>query len=251
MPANESGLLKSYLLSRHGFAHGFSLRHTDPDLALRALAIDPRRVYQATQVHGSAVLVAEGDPALMRGREADALVAATADAAVAVRVADCVPLLVGAMTSGDAVAIHAGWRGITRGVIPEALAELHRLVRGSGTASRDTDLVAAIGPCIGPCCFEVGSVVADQIAAVSSQAVVVSRGGDKAHVDLRRAVRLQLRSCGLRDDSIEDVAGCTKHEPDRFFSYRRDGANAGRQLGIIAHLKPGNASGSREDRRIA
>jgi copper oxidase (laccase) domain-containing protein len=89
-------------------------------------------------------------------------------------------------------------------------------------------LVAAIGPCIGACCFEVGADVADQIG------FVVHRRGDKAYVDLRAAVRAQLLALGLTGTRVEDVAGCTKHEAERFHSFRRDGANSGRMLAAIA-----------------
>jgi purine-nucleoside/S-methyl-5'-thioadenosine phosphorylase / adenosine deaminase len=232
VPANESGLMNAEVLARNGFVHGFTTRQTDLTLALQALGIDERRFYQASQVHGAAVVVADGEPARIRTQEADALVARAAGAAVSVRVADCVPVLVGAPSSGAAAAIHAGWRGIVRGVIPRALAELSRLTGGSERAV-EAGLVAAIGPCIGPCCFEVGSEVANEIAGAVSEDVVVNRRGGKAYVDLRRAVRAQLRTLGLRDEDVEDVPGCTKHEPERFFSFRRDGANAGRQLGII------------------
>jgi hypothetical protein len=103
-------------------------------------------------------------------------------------------------------------------------------------------MLAAVGPCIGACCFEVGADVGEQIDASARRdprwpaagAVVVRRSGDKAYVDLRAAVRSQLRALGLADANIEDVAGCTKHEPERFHSYRRDGANSGRMLAAVA-----------------
>jgi len=105
------------------------------------------------------------------------------------------------------------------------------------------ELVAAIGPCIGPCCFEVGAEVVPQIlaAAGNDEGIVQAREpgepgelGEpkKAYLDLRRAVRRQLESAGVRD--IEDVPGCTKCDPIRFFSYRRDGAQSGRHLAVIA-----------------
>jgi YfiH family protein len=220
---NSTFVLKAELLSRHGFVHGFSLRSTDPILALRALGID--EVFQTSQVHGAGVVVAEGDPGKIRQKEGDALLIRTPRAAAAVRVADCVPVLVGAR-QGAALAIHAGWRGIVRGVVAAALAQL--------TRAGGLDPVAAIGPCIGPCCFEVGLDVANQIAEAAGVDVVATRKAEKAYVDLRRAVRAQLRACGVVE--IEDVAGCTKHEPERFFSFRREGANAGRQVGfIVAH----------------
>jgi polyphenol oxidase len=224
-PPGISRVLTSPLLSKHGFAHGFSPRTEEPGDLMRTL-LAPRTLYQANQVHGAAVLRGEGDVAALRLRSADALVA-RAPFAVGVRVADCVPVLVGALETGSVAAIHAGWRGVVLGVVPAALAEL----ANDGGARR----VVAIGPCIGPCCFEVGGDVADQIAAASHGAdVVVRRAGEKAYVDLRAAVRAQLAALGVAADDVEDVPGCTKCDAARFFSFRRDGANAGRHLAAIA-----------------
>jgi hypothetical protein len=97
-----------------------------------------------------------------------------------------------------------------------------------------SSVVAAIGPCIGPCCFEVDRDVAARIARAASEKAVVWVFGEKAYVDLRVAVRAQLLAQGVRAEWIEDVPGCTKHEPARFHSYRRDGAHSGRMLAAIA-----------------
>jgi YfiH family protein len=141
--------------------------------------------------------------------------------AIGVRVADCVPVLIGNEASGDVAAIHAGWRGVVSGVVR---AGVERLLSGNGAS----ELVAAIGPCIGACCFEVGGEVARQTG------FVVREAGGKAFVDLRAAVRAQLRDLGLEDARIEDVPGCTRHEATRFHSFRRDGASSGRMLAAIA-----------------
>ena len=95
-------------------------------------------------------------------------------------------------------------------------------------------LVAAVGPCIGPCCFEVGSEVVPLVlaAAGGDESIVARRAGDKAYVDLRRAVRRQLERAGVSD--IEDVPGCTRCDEGRFFSFRRDGQRSGRHLAVIA-----------------
>jgi YfiH family protein len=208
-------ILTSAVLAEAGFLHGFPTRDT-ADAALLA-ALDRPSVIQVKQVHGArAVLAAEA-----AGQEGDALVARAGEGAVGVRVADCVPVLVADPASGAVAAIHAGWRGVVSGVLGAGV----ELLGGNG-------LVAAIGPCIGPCCFEVGRDVGAQLG------FVVKEVGDKAYVDLRAAVRAQLRALGLADASIEDVAGCTKHEPERFHSYRRDGANSGRMLAAIAPRPP-------------
>lgn len=234
---NEAESLESPLLSKHGFAHGFSLRAKEPGDLMRGM-LAPRTLYQAEQVHGAGVVRGEGDAETVRQVKADALVA-RAPFAVGVRVADCVPLLVGALGSGSVAAIHAGWRGTVLGVIPAALAMLatDRAGGAGGVSSGSERRVAAIGPCIGACCFEVGIDVAEKIAGASHGAAVVARtAGHKAWIDLRAAVRAQLRAGGLADDDIEDVPGCTRCDAARFFSFRRDGANAGRHLAVIAAL---------------
>jgi YfiH family protein len=203
-------VLESAILARAGFVHAFPTREVS-DAALRA-ALGDRSVIQVKQVHGArAVLVSDA-----AGQEGDAVVARAGGAAVGVRVADCVPVLVADRASGGVAAIHAGWRGVARGVVRAGV----DLLGGS-------DLVAAIGPCIGPCCFEVGREVGEQIG------FVVHRRADKDYVDLRAAVRAQLRALGLRDEYIDDVAGCTQHEPERFHSFRRDGPSSGRMLAAI------------------
>jgi hypothetical protein len=254
-------VLVSKLLSKAGFRHGFSTRAggvspapfeafdfallRDPD-ALREnqrrlaeeVGFDPARLHQTMQVHGASVVVANGDPVSLVKREADALVAEPQSGdAVAVRVADCVPVLVADPASGRVAAIHAGWRGVVGGVIDAAV---RMMVEGRG-AGATSGFVAAIGPCIGACCFEVGADVAEQIAKASDPSVVARRdeARGKAFVDLRRAVRSQLRGLGLSDASIDDVpsaeihVGCTRCDAARFYSYRRDGDRSGRLVGVI------------------
>jgi YfiH family protein len=211
-------LLHSTLLTEMGFPHAFPTRDTT-DAALHE-ALGVARVVQVKQVHGArAVDVEEAATA-----EADAIIARAASSrapaerlAVGVRVADCVPILVGDVETGDVAAIHAGWRGVVAGVVGA----------GVGMLGGRLGLVAAIGPCIEACCFEVGPEVAERTG------FVVRSDGEKSFVDLRAAVREELRQAGLRDACIDDVPGCTKHTAE-FHSFRRDGANSGRMLAAIA-----------------
>jgi polyphenol oxidase len=215
--------LESSLLRGAGFRHGFATRKLDfrpPSAhAVEALGlvlrIDPAKVYQVSQVHGAVALLAEGDPQAMLSREADALVATEPGVAVGVRVADCVPVLLAHPETRTVAAVHAGWRGMVAGVIENAI-EVAQMKGGVG----------AIGPCIGACCFEVDLDVADRIGFIDRKV------GSKAYVDLRKAVRARLRSKGI--EHVEDVPGCTKCDPDRFFSHRRDHEAAGRHLAVIA-----------------
>lgn len=250
-------LLLSNALRRAGFSHGFSTRLggvspapfdsldfatlRDPATLAenqarlgRALGFDPTtELFQVTQVHGSDLVVAREDPKATLARTADALVAEPGSHhAVAVRVADCVPLLLADPTTGRVAAVHAGWRGVEGGVIGVAVRQL--------ASSAADHLLAAIGPCIGPCCFEVSRDVGEQIARVSTPDVIVRRddANGKAYVDLRLAARVQLVRAGLRDDNIEDVpardrTACTRCDRERFYSFRRDGDASGRLVGVI------------------
>src|SRR5206468_262506 len=112
--------------------------------AARALGVSPNRVYYLSQVHGAVAVDVRGDEDRREvlHREADAIVGHNPEAAIGVRMADCIPILVGDPATGAAAAIHAGWRGLVRGVIGAGIAAL----RSQGACG---ELLAAIGPHIG------------------------------------------------------------------------------------------------------
>jgi len=212
--------LESALLRGAGFRHGFSIRpwdfRSDRERSEEALALILRlpreRMYRVSQVHGARAVRASGDVAALAREEADVLVATDADTAVSVRVADCVPVLLANSKTGAVAAVHAGWRGVVAGAVGSAF-----------DLGGPFDL-AAIGPCIGACCFEIGDDVAAKLAPHVRD----------RHGDLRAAVRARLRARGVDDAHIDDVPGCTRCDAERFFSHRRDGDAAGRHLAVIA-----------------
>lgn len=246
--------LRSQKLESAGFRHAFSTRAggvSDPpydalDFAIlrdaaklrenqrrlaEAVGFDPARLYQTKQVHGRVVLRAEGEPARFVENEADGILGEPGtDHAVAVRVADCVPVLLADASTGRVAAVHAGWRGVVAEIVREAMRSL------SPSAT-----IAAIGPCIGACCFEVGADVAEQIAHATTPDVIARRDEPrgKAFVDLRRGVRAQLVALGVPNEAIDDVPsaraheGCTRCDAERFYSYRRDADSSGRLVGVI------------------
>jgi YfiH family protein len=210
----------SKLLADAGFANGFAPRGD----GLVTLGVDEPSLYMVRQVHGSGVVLASGPPASVRDQPADAVVV-SGGAVGAVRVADCVPVLVGERSSGRAVAIHAGWRGVVSGVIPAAL---------SAMRARPCDMVAAVGPCIRSCCFEVGEDVAEQILfAVPAAGVEVRRQGGKVWLDLVVAVRAQLEACGVTGSNIEVVGSCTRCAPAGYPSFRREGQACDRIVAAV------------------
>jgi purine-nucleoside/S-methyl-5'-thioadenosine phosphorylase / adenosine deaminase len=246
--------LTSDLLTGGGFRHAFFTRRggvssgpfeslsfsvtvgDDPDKvrenrvrAGRALGVDPERIFFLSQVHGRAVVTLDGEKPREEvvSMEGDALVSGRPDLACAVRSADCVPILIADRRGGAVAAVHAGWRGCVAGVAASAVEALRR------HAGAPTDLVAAIGPHISLEAFEVSEEVALKLQAVADVPVLDRSFGARPHVDLRGLVRSQLRKAGLGDGAIDDVFGCTLREPERFFSFRRDGARSGRHLSAI------------------
>jgi len=190
--------------------------------ALRAGESPPGPVYQARQVHGASVVVVRGDEPLseIRAIEADALIAAAPGVTVGVRTADCVPALIEDTTAGLCAAVHAGWRGLLAGVLEATLPRLVEL------GARTERLRVALGPCIGPCCFEVGEEVAEKFAPEH-----VRRARPRPYVDLRAAAMARLHAAGVR--LVASDVPCTRCDPGRYYSYRRDGQGTPHHLHTI------------------
>ena len=174
----------------------------------------------------------EASPGAVAGHpEADAVYGTAADPAetlAAVRTADCVPILLAGPGGRWVAAVHAGWRGTAGGIATKVVMELAKL------GVPPIEWRAAIGPAIGRCCYEVSAEVAEQVARTSgADPSIPAEAPDKRYLDLQEANRLQLAWSGLREDRIHVAPFCTSCRPDLFFSYRREGAAAGRQMALI------------------
>jgi YfiH family protein len=190
--------------------------------------VEERAIALLSQVHGKHVIEVD-EPAgpLATLGEADAMWTSKVGVILGIRVADCAPVLVA--SPGGVAAIHAGWRGAAAGVVDAAIAAL-----SAGTGDGPDQMIASVGPCISVDRFEVGQEVVDAFAAVGITGV--SRMGDRGrpHLDLRRAVELQLRRAGVAH--VEHADLCTASD-DRFWSHRRDGEPSGRTAGVIARVR--------------
>ncbi len=182
-----------------------------------ALGVEPMRVLVARQVHRSTVLRHDEpdepsgylDPA-PKPRDADGHVTRLAGSVPMVLVADCLPVALAGR--GSVGMIHCGWRGLAAGIVE----------RGVNAAAATH---AAIGPGIGPCCYEVGEEV---LAAFEPLGPGLADG---AMLDLRAVARRLLERAGVERIEVSEM--CTSCNPDLFFSYRRDGDPTGRQAGLI------------------
>jgi YfiH family protein len=194
------------------------------------------RLYFARQVHGANLLRvrADDDPSQVAKAEADGLLSDAPGIAVAVFVADCVPVLMADAGTGAFAAVHAGWRGTLAGVVP---AMVRRMRADLGT--RPEDLRVALGPAIGVCCFEVGDEVVEAVervlpdAAKAGAIMRAGEGGARAHVDLKRLNVVLLAREGVPAAAIDAGPECTSCDRERFFSYRRDRGQTGQAAGFI------------------
>jgi hypothetical protein len=250
--------------------HGFTTRElqlSGDDPAARdgwnrlaaAFGVEADRLARLTQVHGATVLGVPEDTAGAAASgtwgEGDALITAQYGTALAVKVADCVPILIADRRLGAVAAVHAGWRGTAAAIVQAAV---HALARQYG--SRPVDLVAAIGPSIGPCCYEVGTDVCDQfleagtlpgeladwfsVAPAPAQADGLGLGASarshgrrgvpgKLWLDTWRANADQLAMAGVPREQVHVSRLCTACYPELLHSYRVDGLRAGRMAGVI------------------
>jgi YfiH family protein len=184
-------------------------------------------MHWARQVHGNDVVALREPIDRGEARDAghcDALVTPLTGTAVVVQSADCVPILLAAPEAVGAA--HSGWRGTAKNTAGAAVAALARLGAAPST------LRAWIGPAIGACCYEVGGDVAAQFAGE-----LVRRGcGGGFLLDLKAANVAQLEAAGIPRASIAVHPACTKCGGEKFASYRRDGARAGRMIALVARL---------------
>jgi YfiH family protein len=169
------------------------------------------------QVHSAAVLPAAAGEC----GEGDAVFTGKRGLALGVVTADCVPIVLAG--PGGLAAVHAGWRGIVSHIVAATLQNV----------DRPKEWTAWIGPAIGPCCYEVGEEVAEQVVAASHSGVASRPNGPegKPYLDLHEAARHQLAAGGV--GRVEILRACTRCDAERLYSYRREGRGAGRNLALI------------------
>lgn len=187
-----------------------------------AAGFDPAACARVQQVHGRQVCTVPGPGAW---GEADALITSVPGTVLCVRTADCVPIYVIDPRARVAGLAHAGWRGTAADVVGALVATM-----ATAFGCRPADLLGAVGPAIGPCCYEVDApvITALEKAATWSGGVLKTTGPDHARLDLWDANRRRLLDAGLAPDRVAVAGICTACHPDLLFSHRRDGGRTGR-----------------------
>ena len=186
------------------------------------------------QVHGDRVVVFDGDTRKIERlwrEEGDSLITRAPGFALGVFTADCLPILLYDPGQQAIGIVHAGWRGTARGVSKKAVERMEAVFH-----CRSADILVAMGPCIGPCCYEVDGPVKEAFENFGFSWGSISRpGGEgKWFLDLSLANSLLLEASGVRKENIEILRNCTSCRRDIFYSYRNADKKAGRQLNYIA-----------------
>ena len=249
-------------MEESGFANAFSTRHGGlsplPERALhlsfrgdetarveenrerflRANGWDNRPLVTVHQTHSDVRAWVEKPDPLADGRDArhpepnaDAVLSRHSHALLAVKVADCVPILIADPASGTAAAIHAGWRGTLSRIVEKSIADL---AKAAGTAPRR--LIAALGPSACGRCYVVQEDVAAPFRDAFHDAEDYLRpDGTAFSLDVAAANLSQLRRAGLSEERTFRAPFCTMHQNELFFSHRKEGAGGptGRLLGVI------------------
>ncbi|MBB6142518.1 hypothetical protein HNQ77_000456 [Silvibacterium bohemicum] len=207
------------------------------------------------QIHSSMVRkVAAHDAGVRATHKADGMMTSEPGLLIAIQTADCIPVLIADTKKRAVAAFHAGWRGTVKRIVENGVGQM-RLEFGS----RPEDLVAAIGPGIGSCCYAVGEEVRDEFTSQFSYAAGLfseifdsdpvkekypllfmtarapghSNLGPSLHLDLWEANRRQLLDAGLRAEAISVAGECTGCRTDRYFSYRAEKGFTGRMFSVI------------------
>ena len=231
-------------LARHLFSsRDLELAALDGWMALAAaVGVAAGRVLRLKQVHGTRVVVISKGTRHEPGTtpEGDALISDDPSVALAVRAADCAPILLVDTVTGAAGAVHAGWRGTAAGIVAQTVAAMTESFN-----TKPHDLVVAIGPAIADCCYDVGPELVDTFAANGHQRLLIDRwfsspplprgshGHPPLRLDVSGANRDQLVLAGVAPENIHLSGLCTAIHLDVLTSFRAEGERAGRMAGVI------------------
>jgi hypothetical protein len=239
-------------------AQGFGTRHPGGDKPSRkdwhGKAVQGGReifpLLSLRQIHGDRVVFfdpASQDIEEVWQTEGDALITRTPGVALGVFTADCLPIFLYDPVQEAIGVVHAGWRGTAKGVIRKAVEKM-----GEVFQCQKADLLAALGPCIGACCYEVDGPVKAAFISGGIPWELVSRpkGEEKWFLDLYEANLFQMQKAGILKENINLSRICTSCHGEAFYSYRNADKTGGRQLNFIALKKERTAfpwPGSRQE----
>ncbi|MBE9532281.1 MAG: peptidoglycan editing factor PgeF [Proteobacteria bacterium] len=235
MTTEDNSYFRSELLGSTSVKHAFLGRFDTPE-ELSATTTEifghpSEDVITIDQVHGNDVLLLEKPlkkASSYKKVEADAIITALFNVPIAIRSADCLPILLFDKKSCTIGAAHAGWRSTLAEVAKKTVEKMNKEF-----GSKPENILAAFGPFIGACCYTVEPYLVKRFdkAGLDISSFLISDSSTR--LDLARANRDQLIDAGIKKENISTKAPCTSCNTDRFYSYREEGEKTGRELSII------------------
>lgn len=196
-----------------------------------ALGIDSDTVVSAKQIHSTEVTVVTPENVGLEGVECDGFVTKDTGIALCIKIADCVPILFCDKEHGIIGACHAGWRGTAGGIAPITVEKMLSL------GAKVENIQVAIGPCIHPCCYEVGGDFYEQISALRGEDFAkrhIKSPDNRMYANLTEMNKELLIGAGIKEDNISISDKCTCCEPDIFHSHRATRGVRGTMAAIIS-----------------
>ena len=209
---------------------------------LSALNLDETLLATLHQVHSKRVHIIGDLTGEWNQPEGDALITGLRGITVAVQTADCMPVLIADPVNDVIAAVHSGWRGTLARILSETVRAMQ-----NAFGTDPADLRVALGPGIQACCFQVGPEVAQLFSKEyrdASLVVPMPAVPNKHLLNLERALEIQCVEAGIDPENCYSSGACTRCNTHEFFSYRAEGARAGRMMAIIC--KPARYSGVRQ-----
>jgi hypothetical protein len=235
MTKGKNKYFTSKVLSSAGVKHAFLGRFSNPDelnkAALDIFGHSAEDIITINQVHGNCVIVLKAplkENSYYKEIAGDAIVTALGDQPIAIRSADCLPVLLYDEKNSVIGAAHAGWRSTLEQVAVKTVEAM-----GENFGSNPKDIKAACGPYIGPCCYTVKPELVEKFKEAGHKTGSFLISDNCTRLDLALANLDQLISAGVREDNISSEAPCTSCNTEHYYSYRVEGESAGRELSII------------------
>ena len=198
-----------------------------------AFAIPMEQFLVVNQVHGDAIFVIKPHGSYFSSSDElkyDAIITTRADLAICIKTADCVPVFIVDKVRKVVAAVHAGWKGTALEISAKVISLMQNQY-----GSQPADILAAIGPSIGKCCYEVDQATAEAFSKQNNSDLFLQHGKrkEKWMLDLTEANRRQIMAMGVAESNIEAAGCCTNCNQDMFFSHRGSGGVTGRQVNFM------------------
>lgn len=216
-------LIAAPILKNSKITHAFLTKEGLPDIKERY------SVQTVNQVHGDNIMVVDKNQPVDKNVCADAIITNLKGVPIGILTADCLPVILFDPLNTAVGIIHAGWKGTLKRIVSKTVLAMHKKW---GTSP--DQITAGLGPCIGECCYAVGTDVIERFMAEFSDSMDFIMARENArHLNLKKANYNQLVSAGLLKKNIWISKLCTSCRKDLFFSYRRDNKETGRQMSFV------------------